>query len=137
MNDTIPKEPFSDKIKIHKTLTSLIATVWLVNGLLCKVLNFVPRHELIVSRILGNEHAVLLTKAIGISETFMAVWIISNIKTRFNAVIQIIIIATMNVIEFILIPDLLLWGKANLAFAIIFILLIYYNEFVLNKKLAK
>ena len=137
MNETFPRQSFNSKRKIYKGLTYLIAIVWLVNGLLCKVLNLVPRHELIVSRILGDERALFFTKAIGISETLMAIWIISSIKPRFNAVIQIIIIAIMNVIEFILAPDLLLWGRANLAFAILFIFLIYYKEFMLNKKSAK
>jgi hypothetical protein len=43
----------------------LIAAAWLVNGLFCKVLNFVPRHEEIVRRILGDEYSVFLTKASG------------------------------------------------------------------------
>ena len=121
---------------IHKAVTFLIAIIWIVNGLFCKVLNLVPRHELIVARILGGEYSVLFTKAIGVSEVCMAVWILSGIKSRLNAAVQILIITTMNSIEFFLAPDLLLWGKANSVFAFIFILLIYCNEFVLNKKLS-
>ncbi|HTD40618.1 MAG TPA: DoxX-like family protein [Mucilaginibacter sp.] len=137
MNETLPRKSFNDKRKIYRALNYLFAIVWIVNGLLCKVLNLVPRHELIVSRILGGEHAFFLTKAIGISETLMAIWIISNTKSRFNVAIQIVIIATMNVIEFVFAPDLLLWGRSNLMFATMFILLIYYNEFILNKQLTK
>ena len=122
---------------IHKILTYFIATVWVANGLFCKVLNLVPRHQEIVARILGNEHSRLLTILIGLSETLMTVWILSGIKTRLNAATQILVIATMNTLEFILVPDLLLWGKANSIFAFIFILLIYYYEFRLNKKLAQ
>jgi hypothetical protein len=122
---------------MYKTLTYLIAAVWFVNGFLCKILNLVPRHELIVARILGNEHAVLFTKSIGAAEVIMGVWIVSSIKPRLNAVTQMVIILTMNLIEFTLAPDLLLWGRANLAFAILFVLLIYFNEFVLRKKMAK
>ncbi len=33
---------------LHNFLSILIAAVWLVNGLVCKVLNLVPRHEQIV-----------------------------------------------------------------------------------------
>lgn len=121
----------------HKLLNYCIATVWIANGLFCKVLNFVPRHQQIVARILGNEHARLLTILIGLSETLIAVWILSGIKTRLNAATQILVIATMNTLEFILVPDLLLWGKVNSIFAFMFILLIYYNEFHLNKKLAQ
>jgi uncharacterized membrane protein YphA (DoxX/SURF4 family) len=124
------------KATIHKILTILIALVWLANGLLCKVLNLVPRHQQIVGRILGETHAGLLTKLIGVSEILMAVWIISGIKSRLNAMAQMIIIGLMNCIEFVLAPDLLLWGKANSVFAFIFIALIYYNEFKLRKKLV-
>lgn len=118
----------------HRILTVLISLVWLANGLFCKALNFVPRHEQIVARILGEEYAPVLIKLIGIAEITMAVWIISGIKKRFNAIAQMVIIATMNTLEFALAPDLLLWGKVNAAFAFLFILLIYYNEFHLNKK---
>ena len=121
---------------IHKTINYFIALVWIANGLFCKVLNLVPRHEQIVAKILGETHALLFTKLIGISEILMAVWIISGIKSRPNAIAQMVIIAVMNTIEFFLAPDLLLWGKANAIFAFIFILVIYYNEFALNKKLA-
>jgi DoxX-like family len=82
---------------------------------------------------LGETYSPLLTKAIGISEIIMAVWIISGIFPRFNAWTQIIIIATMNILEFMLVPDLLLWGKINAFFAFIFILLIYYKAVILDK----
>jgi len=116
-------------------LNYLIASVWMVNGLFCKVLNLVPRHQAIVTRILGNGHSRLLTVLIGLSEIGMAVWVLSGIWTRANAIAQIAIIAAMNTLEFFLAPDLLLWGKANSFFAFLFVLLIYYNEFNFNKKL--
>ena len=115
-------------------LTAFSALVWLVNGLFCKVLNMVPRHQLIVSRILGTEHALFFTKVIGVLEILMLVWILSKIKPRFCAIVQIFIIAIMNVLEFILVPDLLLFGKLNILFASLFILIIYLNEFHLMKK---
>ena len=130
----------NDKMNRHKTyqfLNYLIATVWIANGLFCKVLNLVPRHQEIVARILGSDQAGLLTRAIGVSEIAMAIWIISGIKPRLSAITQIIIIAAMNVLEFILVPDLLLWGRFNLLFAIMFIVLIYFNEFYLRNKSAQ
>ena len=111
-----------------------IALVWIVNGLFCKTLNLVPRHEQIVSRILGKEYSKPLTILIGISEIGMAIWFLSGIKTRLNTYVQIGIVATMNVLEFILVPDLLLWGRLNLFFAFLFILLVYFNHFYLNNK---
>ena len=122
---------------IHKLLTYCIATVWIANGLFCKVLNLVPRHQQIVAKILGIEHSRLLTIAIGCSEIFMAIWILSKIKTRLNAIAQISIVAIMNTLEFILAPDLLLWGRLNALFAFLFILVVYFNEFYWNKKLAQ
>lgn len=122
---------------MNKILNYFIATVWLINGLFCKVLKFVPRHEEIVARILGDNHSRILTITIGISEIFMAVWILSGIKTKLNAILQIIVIASMNILEFILVPDLLLWGHYNSLFAFLFTLLIYFNEFYLNSKTIK
>ena len=124
------------RITTHRIFTYLIAIVWIANGLFCKVLNLVPRHEQIVSGILGDEFAGLITRAIGVSEIFMAIWILSGIKSRFNAITQMLVVAIMNILEFILVPDLLLWGKFNSIIALIFILVVYYNEFILNKKLA-
>lgn len=119
---------------IQNVLSLLIALIWFINGLLCKVLNLVPRHEQIISRILGDQYSYPFTKIIGLSEILMSIWIFSRIRSRSNAIIQIIVIATMNIIEFILAPDLLLWGRLNSFFAFTFIIIIYYNEFILNKK---
>jgi len=128
--------PVINNKQFHKISNILIAMVWLVNGLLCKLLNLVPRHEMIVARILGNNsHAGLLTKLVGAAETLMAIWILSRIKPRLNSIFQIVIIAVMNCIEFVLAPDLLLWGRFNAAFALLFIVFIYYNEFKLNSNL--
>jgi len=107
-------------------LKYLVAAVWLVNGLFCKVLNLVPRHRQIVARIIGDSHAAALTRAIGFAEIAMAVWILSGIKPRLNAITQIVVIASMNTLEFILAPDLLLWGRFNALYASLFILLILY-----------
>ncbi|NBW37622.1 MAG: hypothetical protein EBR30_21910 [Cytophagia bacterium] len=123
-------------IRIYKILTIFIASVWLVNGLLCKVLNLVPRHEEIVIRIMGSQYARPLTILIGLSEIVMAIWILSSYKTKLNAVIQMTVVALMNILEFILASDLLLWGKLNSIFAFMFILIVYLNEFHFNKKLS-
>ena len=123
--------------QINIAITYCIAAVWLVNGLFCKVLNLVPRHQQIVAAILGSNHAGLLTKGIGLAETAMAVWIVSGIKTKLNALTQIIIIGFMNALEFILAPGLLLWGRFNVVFAALFMFLIYYNQFILQKKITQ
>jgi hypothetical protein len=112
----------------------LIALVWLVNGLFCKVLNLVPRHRLIVARILGDEYATLATRTIGVLEILMAIWILTRIQSRLCAITQIVIVAIMNILEFILVPDLLLFGRINIIIATFFILIIFINEFSILKK---
>ena len=116
----------------NKILNIFIALVWLVNGLFCKVLNLVPRHQEIVGKILQIDKptAIIFTFLIGVSEIIMAIWIISRIMHRFNAMAQITIISSMNILEFISVPKLLLWGKLNSFFALLFIVLIYFNEFI-------
>jgi hypothetical protein len=125
------------KIKILSvTFTIVTCLTWLINGLFCKILNLVPRHESIVAKILGIEYAHGLTILIGISEVLMVIWILSRIKPRFCAVFQILIVMTMNVVEFVVASDLLLFGKGNIIFASLFSLIIYINEFLLkNPKL--
>lgn len=114
--------------------TYLIALVWLLNGLFAKVLNFVPRHEQIVQTIFQDifdaEFSFYLTKAIGISEIILAIWILSGYKSRLTAILQVVLVMTMNIIEFILVDDLLLFGKWNIILATLFFIFIYWNEFI-------
>ncbi len=119
--------------RIHLIITYLIAAVWIANGLFCKVFNFVPRHEQIVAGILGNANSRTWTALIGLSEMVMAIWIISRYQSKLNALTQIAVIVTMNCLEFILVPDLLLWGKLNSLFAFLLVSVIFTNEFYFNK----
>lgn len=106
-----------------------VSLVWLINGLFCKVLNLVPRHREIVATILGEDHASLFTKMIGAGEILVAVWILSGIRPKACAIFQIILIGVMNIIEFFMVPDLLLFGRFNLLFAVLFMFIIYLNAF--------
>lgn len=121
------------QLSLRSILKILISLVWLVNGLFCKVLDLVPRHQLIVARILGADHAGLLTKAIGFLEILMCIWILSGIKSRLCTLLQIVIVLTMNTIEFTVAPDLLLFGKLNLLVASAFTGVLIIYEFVLIK----
>jgi len=118
---------------IYRFINVLIAGVWLVNGLFCKVLNLVPRHQEIVAEILGETFARPLTFAIGCLEVCMCIWVLSGIKSRLSASLQIGIVLLMNVIEFFAVPDLLLWGKLNFVFAFLFVITVYINEFKIKK----
>ena len=113
----------------------IAALVWLINGLYCKVLNQVPRHQEIVSGILETDAASIITPIIGTAEIGMSIWIISGIYRRFNVAVQIVVVSVMNALEFFLVPELLLWGKWNSFFALMFILILYVNEFGTSRKL--
>lgn len=119
---------------IERILRIVIGLVWFINGLVCKVLNLVPRHQAIVSDILGEQFAGLLTRAIGLGEVFLAIWIWSGFRSRIVAVLQMVLVATMNVLEFFLAPELLLWGRLNAVFAAMFIGLVFFHEFIWKPK---
>ncbi|XRE43914.1 hypothetical protein ACIVBQ_002118 [Tenacibaculum discolor] len=120
---------------VYILLTFLIASIWLINGLFCKVFNLVPRHQQIVGEIVSNDYSRELTLMIGVSEVIMVIWIISNYRSKLNAIIQIAIVSIMNIIEFMIASDLLLWGKLNIVFAALFVFIVYVNEFKLNPKI--
>jgi hypothetical protein len=122
-------------ITYYNLTTVLIAAVWLVNGLVCKVLNFVPRHERIVAHIFGdNNTGLLIIKIIGVCEIILSVWIVKGKWPKATAVFQIVIILTMNILELALTPDLLLWGRFNIIFALLFCTLIYFHGFRFKKE---
>lgn len=115
--------------RLGDMLNVSVAAVWLVNGLFAKLLNLVPRHREIVAEILGQKHAVWMTPAIGVGEVLLAVWILTGRWRRVCAVTQIALVATMNLIEVFLVPELLLWGRWNAVFAVAFMGIVAYNGF--------
>jgi len=119
--------------QIHIAINLLIALVWLVNGIYCKILDAVPRHRQIIDNILGAEYGEIMTNAIGFSEILMALWILSGFKRRLNTFCQITVIMLMNILEYILTPELLLWGRWNILFAAAFCILIYFNYWMNTK----
>lgn len=121
---------------LYQILRLSFALVWFVNGFYCKILGLVPRHEFIVAKILGFDYAQQFTIAIGMAEVIMGFWILSGYKAKLNAVTQITVVLVMNIIETLVVPELLLWGSMNLFFAILFIILIFINEFIIVKRIS-
>ncbi|MDI9881849.1 DoxX-like family protein [Flectobacillus longus] len=115
---------------LHDYFRHFIATVWLLNGLYCKVLGQVPRHEQIVETILGNTYSHELTIVIGVLEICLGFIIYLNFQPKFMAIFQIVIVMSMNLIEFQLAQHWLLWGAWNLVFAMLFCTMIYVHTFV-------
>ncbi|MFD0993239.1 DoxX-like family protein [Tenacibaculum geojense] len=122
---------------VYKIIKLISVLVWFVNGIYCKILDQVPRHQEIVKKIINEEYSGELTLIIGLLEVVMVVWILSNYKSRLNVIIQITVVMIMNIVELLLVRDLLLWGKYNVVFAILFTVILYINEFQLKSKLTK
>lgn len=123
--------------KVYNVLIILISSIWLINGLLFKILNYVPRHQEIVSEIFGKNYSETLIVTIGLLEVLLALWIIVDYKPKVHATLQILTVLMMNIIEFILVPDLLFWGKLNIVFALAFVSLIHYTYFIYNKNYVR
>lgn len=121
-------KPVPEPDRLRQGLRWAIALVWLINGLWCKVLGQVPRHEAVAARVLGLNDAGGLIQLIGLSEILMAGWVLSLVQPRLNAWVQIGLVAMMNVQEFLLAPDLLLFGRANALLAAGFVGLVYWHS---------
>ena len=121
----VPPVSFELLSSLRLPLRLFVAGVWLANGLVCKVLDVVPRHRQIVERVLGLDDAALLTKAIGFGEILIGLWVLTGLFPRLATWFQITLVATMNVLEFWLAPDLLLHGRLNLPLALVFTGVLY------------
>ena len=87
----------------------IVATaVWLVFGLVFKVLGVIPRHREIVAEIVGAGSAPSVTMAVGLLETALGLWVLSGFRPRSCAIIQTVAIASMNAMELAYARSLLL-----------------------------
>jgi len=91
--------------------TLILSGVWFVNGCYAKLLGFVPRHQAIVARFVGEDLAAVLTPLIGLGEMAMACWILSGVRRRWCAAAQAFLIITMNSLELLWARDLLLFPR--------------------------
>jgi len=116
-------------MNVQRGIDLILGSVWLVMGLYCKLLGRVPRHEQIVAEVLGPEHAAAWTRAIGIGEILLGLWIATGWRRKTGAILQISLVMLMNALEMWRASDLLLWGPANFLFALMFCGLVYWNAF--------
>ena len=101
-----------------------IAAVWLFFGLFAKVLGLIPRHRLIVARVLGERLSGPVTKAVGVAEILVAIWVVSGRAPILCASAVSLALVGMNTVEIAKARDLLLspgwmvFGNALLVAAI-------------------
>jgi hypothetical protein len=77
----------------------LIGSVWVFHGLYSKILNGIPRHRMIVGKILGAANAGWATKTIGVLEILLGIWAFTGCHPVPCAVIQTAAIVSMNALE--------------------------------------
>jgi len=104
----------------------LIASVWIFHGLFSKILEGIPRHKMIVARILGEPVADVAVIAIGILEILLGCWVLSGLYRRLCATVQTLGLIAMNTLEILLARDLLVSASGMVALNFGFIALIWW-----------
>ena len=82
----------------NKLIRLAIALVWFYQGLWCKVLGGVPRHEAVIAAVpfIGSAagHSTLI--ALGLLECGIGLWVLSGRWMRQSAIVQTVLLAAMN-----------------------------------------
>jgi len=92
----------------HIAAQFVIGSVWVFHGLYSKIFNGIPRHRLIVGKILGAANAGIATKAIGLLELLLGLWAFTGWQPVGCAVVQTAAIVAMNSLEIFLARELLI-----------------------------
>jgi hypothetical protein len=103
-----------------------IGSVWVFHGLYSKILNGIPRHRLIVGKILGTARAGIATKAIGLLELFLGLWAIAGWHPVWCASAQTAAIIAMNSLEILLARGLLISAIGMVALNVGFLSLVWW-----------
>lgn len=92
-----------------ETLSQIaIGIVWGFHGFYSKILNGIPRHQLIVGKVLGDRLARPATKVIGCLEVLLGLWAFTGLARAECAAVQTLAIVGMNTLEIMLAGDLLI-----------------------------
>jgi hypothetical protein len=92
-----------------------------------KILGGIPRHRMIVARVLGEDWAQAATLAVGICEILLGIWAFTHRWPRTCALVQTIAILTMNTLEISRAPDLLISAPGMVALNCGFLALGWYS----------
>jgi hypothetical protein len=113
--------------RFHVALRILIGSVWVFHGLYSKLLDGIPRHRMIVARVLGDEHAAAATILVGVMEVLLGVWVFTHRLPRACAAVQTAAILSMNSLEIARAPDLLISAPGMLLLNAAFLTLGWYS----------
>lgn len=111
---------------LHSAARFLIAAVWIFHGLFSKLLGGIPRHEIIVARILGEGFARPATLMIGLLEIGLGLWVLTGRKRVLCAATQTLAITSMNTLEIFLARDLLISAPGMVALNAAFLACVWW-----------
>lgn len=103
-----------------------VASVWLLFGLVFKLLGFLPRHLLIVERVVGPRHARAVLRAVAVTEVSLALWMLCGRWLPACMAVQTAMIVSMNTCELRYARDLLLSPLGMLLANAVFLTLGWY-----------
>jgi len=112
--------------RIHCVAQIGIGSVWIFHGLYSKILNGIPRHRLIVGKILGAGRAAITTRIIGLLEVLLGIWAIVNWQPVWCASVQTAALMVMNSLEIILARELLISAVGMVALNLLFLVLVWW-----------
>jgi hypothetical protein len=111
---------------LHPLAQIGIGSVWVFHGLYSKILNGIPRHRLIVGRILGTERAEIATRTIGLLELLLGGWVITGWHPVWCASVQTAALIAMNSLEILLARELLISAIGMIALNLGFLSLVWW-----------
>src|SRR6185503_10216230 len=112
--------------RLHLLAQIGIGSVWVFHGLYSKVLNGIPRHRLIVGKILGTQKAEIATKIIGLLELLLGAWVIAGWHPIWCASLQTAALVAMNSLEITLARELLISAIGMVALNLVFLGLVWW-----------
>ncbi len=104
----MPMSSFFQSDTLHIAAQIVIGSVWVFHGLYSKILNGIPRHRLIVAKIIGTANAGIATKTIGLLEMLLGLWTFIGWQPVGCATMQTAAIVAMNTLEILLAGELLI-----------------------------
>lgn len=110
----------------HIVAQIVIGFVWVFHGLYSKILNGIPRHRLIVAKILGASNAGITTKAIGLLEVLLGLWAFTGWQPAGCALVQTVAIVVMNTLEIFLAGELLISAVGMVILNLGFLTLVWH-----------
>ena len=110
----------------HLVARIVVGSVWVFHGLYSKIFNGIPRHRLIVEKILGTANAGIATKTIGLLEVGLGLWAFSEWHPVGCAAVQSTAIVAMNTLEILLARELLISALGMVILNVGFLSLVWH-----------